>query len=356
YTLSFSARSDESKIDGVKANQRRVPVWASGLIWDIGSESFYHFNVIPKRKLRFTYGYNGNVDKSVSAYLTARMYEINYWGAQSSSIVNPPNPSLRWERNRNINFGLDYASKNNLFSGSIEYYIKNGIDLMGNSPIAPQTSIIEFKGNTANIQTKGVDFMLNKNSIGNSDFQWSGTVLFSYNKDIITNYKVKQPNNAQIVIGNYVNPVEGYPYNAIFSYPYRGLDKEGKPIGMLNNETSQDYSSITNSKDISNLIYSGSATPLYYGSVRNDISFRNFELSINIVYKLNYNFRRSSVFSGSNYDYTVADFDKRWQKPGDELITNIPALTYPINYSQDGFYRGIDALIERADNIRIQDI
>ncbi|MBB6108716.1 TonB-linked outer membrane protein, SusC/RagA family [Mucilaginibacter lappiensis] len=360
YVLSASARRDESNIFGVKTNQKGVPLWSSGLVWNISKESFYHVELFPVLKMRFTYGYNGNVDKTTSAYLTAQDSGPNTWNTEYTSIVNPPNPSLRWEEDRNINWGLDYVTKSGLLSGSIDYYIKTGIDLIANSPIAPQTGITQFKGNAADTKTTGIDFILTKNSTGNSLLKWQSTLLFSYSKDIITNYKVKQGSNAQIIVGNYLNPVEGYPYNAIFSYPYRGLDNQGKPQGTLNGAVSEDYASILSSNNLSNLVYKGSATPLIYGSFRNSFSYDKFDLSLNLTYKFDYFFRRPNVFSGSNnfgsFGYLAADYDKRWQVPGDELRTNIPALTYPLNDAQNGFFQGSSFLVEKADNIRLQDI
>lgn len=357
YTFSASARRDESNIFGVKANQKGVPLWSSGFMWNISKESFYGFDQLPVLKLRVTYGYNGNVDKSTSAYLTATSGGNNFFGAPYNNVVNPPNPSLRWEKDRNINFGLDFMTKNNLFSGSIDYYIKNGIDLIGNSPIAPQTGVIQFTGNSADTKTTGIDIILNKNSVGNGAFKWQSNFLFSYSKDIITKYKVQQGNNADIITGNYINPVQGFPYNAIFSYPFKGLDNQGKPQGILNGVISEDYAGIENSTDLSNLKYNGSASPLIYGSFRNSFTYGNLDLSVNITYKLDYVFRMPSVFSGSNYDnYILADFGQRWQKPGDELKTSIPALIYPQNPAQDGFYKGSSILVENADNVRLQDI
>lgn len=360
YTVSASARRDESNIFGVKSNQKGVPLWSTGFLWNLSKEKFYHFDLIPVLKLRATYGYNGNVDKTTSAYLTAQNSGTNYWNNAYNAIINPPNPSLRWEKDRNVNFGLDFVSKKNLFSGSIDYYIKNGIDLIGNSPIAPQTGIVQFKGNSADTKTSGIDLILNKNSVSDSKMKWNSSLLFSYSKDIITNYKVKQGNNAQIINGNYVNPVEGYPYNAIFSYSYKGLDNQGRPQGMLNGVISEDYAAIQNSTDLSNLVYNGSATPLFYGSFRNTFSYQEFDLSFNITYKFDYYFRRPNVFSGSNsfgsYGFLAADYDKRWQNPGDESRTNIPALSYPANNAQDGFFQGASVLVEKADNIRLQDV
>ncbi|MDB5156125.1 MAG: TonB-dependent Receptor Plug Domain protein, partial [Mucilaginibacter sp.] len=357
YTLSASARRDESNLFGVSANQKGVPLWSAGFLWNLGRERFYHLKGLPELKLRMTYGYNGNLDKATTAYLTAQnLGMVNNWQAPYSTVTNPPNPSLRWERVRNINWGIDFATSKNLISGSLEYYIKTGLDLIGNSPIAPQTGVIRFTGNSADTRTSGVDIIINKNITGNSPLRWQSNLLFSYNKDIITSYKVKQGSDYSIVNSNYLNPLQGYPYSAIFSFPFKGLDNQGKPQGLLNGALSQNYQAIVNSADAGQLVYNGSASPVIFGSFRNTLSYAQFDLSVNIVYKFDYFFRRTGVFSGSNYSYHVSAFDQRWQNPGDEARTNIPALIYPQNSQQDAFFQGSGALVEKADHIRLQDI
>src|SRR5690606_37527542 len=96
YVVSASARRDESNIFGVSANQKGVPLWSAGLLWNIHREGFYYLYWLPVIKLRTSFGYNGNVDRSTSAYPTAQNYVfVNPWNAASATIVNPPNTSLR---------------------------------------------------------------------------------------------------------------------------------------------------------------------------------------------------------------------------------------------------------------------
>ena len=75
---------------------------------------------------------------------------------------------------------------------------------------------------------------------------------------------------------------------------------------------------------------------------------------------MGYYFRKSSVnYSNlfSNWYLSGSgDYTSRWQKPGDEKFTNVPSLTYPANSSRDMFYSNAEALIEKADNIRLEDI
>ncbi|WP_316757432.1 SusC/RagA family TonB-linked outer membrane protein [Pedobacter aquatilis] len=358
YVFSLSIRKDESNLFGVKPNQKGVPLWSAGLSWDIAKEQFYHINALPTLKLRASYGYTGNVSKSISAYLTATAIGNNIYGAPFSYIINPPNPSLKWEQIKIINLGLDFAMPK-VLSGSIEPYLKDGSDLFGTSPLAPQTGVLTFQGNFANTTTKGIDVTLNARlNIG--EVNWQANLLYSAVQSKVTRYTASSSTNSNVVQQSYNNPIEGNPYFAIYAYKWAGLDDKGDPQIYFNGDKSKNYAAINNSTDRSNILLIGSAVPTHFGGFRNTFSFKGFELAANITFRLGYYFRRSSldngaVYSASGFQYAV-DYDKRWQKPGDENSTDVPALLYPNVSQRSTVYRFADILIEKADNIKLQDV
>jgi hypothetical protein len=188
YILSASIRKDESNLFGVSTNQKGVPLWSAGASWEMSQESFYTLAWLPFLKLRITNGYKGNVDKTVSAFTTVRNDGINNWQALTASIVNPPNPSLRWEKNHMINFGVDFALKHSILEGSLEYYTRKSTDLIGYSPLDPTTGVNILRGNTADMKGKGVDIVLRSKNL-NKRFKWNTTFLLSYTADKISNYE-----------------------------------------------------------------------------------------------------------------------------------------------------------------------
>lgn len=360
YVASVSYRKDESNLFGVKANQKGVPLWSAGVAWNLDREKFFDNDWLSSLKLKATYGYNGNVNQNLSAYLTAQPVGLNpvYPNTNYSNIINPPNDALQWERVRNINLGIDFASKNNRISGSFDYYIKNGLDLIGVSPVAPQAGVSTFTGNTADTHSNGIDIQLNSINL-NGDFKWKTTFIFNHVVDKVTNYKAPRSTNLALLsqTGGFT-PIAGYPINSVFGFKWLGLDNTGAPQGIFNGVKSQDYSSITNSANTSDLDFFGSAVPTTFGSFRNTFSYKNLELSFNIIYKLNYFFRRASLNNTALYNgnFQQADYEQRWQKSGDELKTNVPALIYPYNFSQDAVYQYSSVLVGRGDHIRLQDI
>lgn len=354
YNFTASARKDESNLFGVKANQKGVPLWSVGASWTISNEKFYGKTAewLPELRLRVTNGYNGNVDKSVSAFTTAKTAPNNPFLAPTANIINPPNPSLEWERINMTNFGLDFSLFRGVINGTFEYYLKNGENIIGNSPLTPSTGVTEFRGNSADIKGSGYDITLNINAFKNRDFSWATTLLFSHNTDEITTLKVK---SLPLQIR------EGYSTSAIFSYRWAGLDNAGDPMGYVNSAPSKSWSTIVSTDTIGkSTAYHGAGLPTYFGNLINTFSWRGLSISFNIVYKGGYYFRAKSI----NYTEITQspamlghkDFASRWQKPGDEHTTHIPALTYPINVSRDNFYSNSEILVEKGGLIRLQDI
>jgi TonB-linked SusC/RagA family outer membrane protein len=352
YILTGSARTDGANIFGVNANNRFSPLWSLGAGWEISKESFYKLDAMPYLKARISFGYNGNTYQNGSGYLTGK-YTTNFLGAQSLVSLTAPNSQLRWEKVRNLNMGLDFRSKGNILQGSIEYFNKTGLDLVQPTDLAPQTGFTTYYGNTGQINTKGFDVNITA-KILDSDFKWNTTALYSFIKDKIVKYD--PPRSSISTMGG----VEGKPLRAIFSYKWAGLNPEnGNPVGFVNGQRSEDYATIYSNLNESDLVYSGNFTPTSFGALRNDFSYKNFDLSVNITYFFDFVFRKPTTATNYTDQLTTAgysDFGNRWQKPGDEAFTNVPSMSYPSDAYRDWFYQFSEVKIAKGDHIRLRDI
>lgn len=367
YTLSGSARIDQSNLFGVDANQRSVPLWSIGAKYNVDKASFYKWGLIPSLSVRATYGYNGNLDNSITAYTTARVGTAVFTTQPQALILTPPNPTLQWERTGILNIGLDFKTKGNRISGSIDYFSKNNKDLIGEGTANPTTGFETYKGNLASTKGKGVDILLNTINI-DGKFSWFSQVLFSYAIDEVTAYDV-EPNYTDFYFDNSVSrstvfyaPVLGKPLFGIYSNRWAGLDPEtGNPMGYLDGEPSTNYTAINSeisTDPVNMLVYHGRALPPFFGAFRNTISYADLTLSFNISYQFGHYFRSRSInynsFATSYINHN--DYTRRWQNPGDELTTNVPSFVYPLNTNRNTFYNQSEILVERADHIRLQDI
>lgn len=363
YTVSASGRIDKSNIFGVKTNQKGVPLWSVGLNWNIAKEPFFSSAVMDELRLRSSFGYNGNVNNSLSAFTTAIYNQgtgnsnNSTYGLPYAMILNPPNPQLRWERVKIVNAGVDFSLFGGWLSGSIDAYLKNGTDLIGSAPFPPSSGISSFTGNTAATKGKGIDANFVTPVFRNSQVRWTANLLFSYNRDVVSTYLLKQTLAYQLVSN--IVPAEGYPQYSVFAYNYGGLDpKTGDPIGYLNGEPSKNYLKIVNNPGRSDISYLGPMRPTVFGAFRNDVGYEGFALSVNISYRMGYYFWRNAVVYSQLFEgrATTGDYAQRWQKPGDELITDVPSMPLTGNTSRDAFYGGSRAMVEKGDHIRLQDI
>ncbi|MCH7410690.1 SusC/RagA family TonB-linked outer membrane protein [Belliella sp. DSM 111904] len=360
YVLSTSIRKDASNIFGVETNMRGVPLWSTGFAWIVSRENFYHSGWLPYLKLRATYGYNGNVDKSLSSYTTA-IYAISSShdvppGIRRAIIINPPNPELRWEKIGVFNLALDFETKNSTLSGSVEFYTKNGTDLIGDMRIPPSAGMTQFRGNYANTKTNGVDLNLNSHNL-KGKLNWNTNFLLSFVDEKVTSYQIES--NTREYLGPILSPKIGMPLFSIYSLPTAGLDPDnGNPLGYLDGEISTAYSQIIAGTTPDELIYHGSGRPVVFGALRNSFDWKGLNLSFNISYRLGYYYRRPSVnyFELLNGRITHNDFEMRWQNPGDELHTQIPSMPQGSDTNRNYFYQFSSVLVEKGDHIRLQDI
>ncbi|MRG47359.1 SusC/RagA family TonB-linked outer membrane protein [Chitinophaga sp. SYP-B3965] len=359
YDFTLSGRKDGANLFGVKANEKITPLWSVGAGWEMNREMFYHVSWLPYLKLRASYGFNGNVYNG-SAYLTGTNFTNPLTGATSIVALSPANDQLRWEKVKLLNFGVDFSTKRARLSGTIEYFMKNGVDLVERVTLAPQIGFGTVNKNSASTLTKGWDVSIT-GRIMTGRVKWNATLLFNALHDQVTAYSFK-PTFGSVITKEpgALLYVVGKPLRGLLSYKWSGLDpKNGDPQGILNGEISKDYNGIIRNFNPDSLVYHGSATPTFFGSLRNDLSYKNFSLSFNIIYKLGYYFRRPSI--NLNYQnilssYMNRDFSNRWQQPGDELKTNIPSLSYPSNTQRNDFYQYSELLVERGDHVRLQDI
>lgn len=360
YTLTASARKDASNLFGIATNKKGVPLWSAGASWKISGEKFYHSKWLSFLLLRATYGYSGNVRNDLAAVPT-----ITYTGTTlptyltSAYINNLSNPQLSWETTGMFNLGLDLNAFNERLSTSIEYYVKRASNLLAPAPIDPTLGFDNMTVNTAHLSGKGVDLKINYLII-NKGLKWNANLLFNYTTNKVTKYLLTSlaVPGSYAGYGDIITPVEGKDPYALISYRFGGLDSAGNPTGFSGSEKTTNYSTLITHAKWEDLVVEGTTRPPLYGSLLQTFTYKGWQLSFNISYKFNYWFRRPTI----NY-YSLfrnwqmnADFEKRWQQPGDEKKTNIPSLVYPVDFYRDRFFQFSEATVERGDIVRLQDV
>ncbi|MES2005557.1 MAG: SusC/RagA family TonB-linked outer membrane protein [Bacteroidota bacterium] len=360
YTLTVSGRTDGANLFGVRTNERITPLWSAGAAWEIQKEKWLPASLFSDLKLRATYGFNGNA-VNANSLLTASFRTSSFTGLPTANLGSAPNPQLRWEKVNIINIGLDAASRNRRISGTIEWYQKSGTDLIQDAVLAPSTGFTSFSGNGAATRTRGIDLTLAINVVSQANgLRYDIHGLLSTVSDQVRSIDKQYLATDLVKTNGDLIAAVGKPLFSIWSYPWAGLDPAtGDPMGIVGGKASKNYAQIISSASPDSLVFHGSARPTIFGSLRQELSYRKWTLSVNITFKGGYYFRRRSLplnladlVGGLQHQ----DYGLRWKQPGDEQFTQVPSVVYPANTQRNEFYMASDVLVEKGDHIRLQDI
>lgn len=363
YIVNFSARKDGSNLFGVKTNERWTPLWSVGVSWLLHNELFLKQNsTINNLKFRATYGHSGNAGGQ-AAQLPIISYQKPGYGSITSLpraiILSLSNPNLKWEDIRTVNVGVDFGLFNNVLDGAVEYYNKKSTDLLSNDRLDLTTGYASITRNVGEIDGRGIDVRMSVNyKLGN--VRVSSGINYSYNNTKVSKFSgtnFRGSNYAENT-GKSLSPVLDKQLYPVYSFKYQGLDENnGDPLGLLNGELSKDYTKLL-ADSIQYLNYHGTALPPNYGSFIQKVSWGDLSISFLIAFKFGHYFQKETIRYNSLFNswITHSDYEKRWQKAGDENITTVPSMNYPANNNRDRFYAASSANILKGDLIRLQDV
>ena len=370
--VTVTLREDAANLFGVRTNQKAVPLWSGGMRYELDSLPFYRWRAVPQLKFRLSDGLNGNIGRQASAYTIVTYSNAGLTTSlPNATIVSPPDNDLRWERVAQLDGGLDFAIRGGLLSGTFDYYLKSSSDLMGEAPLDPTLGLITnagspayFYGNVAAMHGHGLDCQLTARWIRPEEgrpwkFLWYSDFLVSQNVTKVTRYFLQTGAGNAYLNPNVVNPVPGRPLYAVYCFRWAGLDSgTGDPRAYYNGRPSASWDSIWANTTVNGMDYKGSSEPIWYGSVRNTAEWGKWAVSVLVSFKLDYYFRRPSINYGNLVTIWAgnSDYARRWQHPGDEYHTDVPSAVYYADPARDNIYTYSSALVDRADNIRLEDI
>lgn len=349
YMLNASIRTDRTNLFGTSGEYQGKPIWSVGAAWRIDQEKFFSATWVNMLKLRTSYGIGGNIAKDTWPYLVA-YYGTNTHpgvGGVSGTISSRPNPNLRWEKTTTFNVGVDFAMFNNRLNGSVEFYNKKGTDLLASSN-GISVEGMGFSTTTINngeMTNRGVELNINGILISNRDWAWNLQGVLGYNHSNVDYVNVEAPVYFLQIDQPGAFPRVGNPFTAIYGYEWAGLSAEGLPQVY---DANGNICSLSSPTELSDIVYLGSYTPTYSGSVSTSLRWRDLTLSAMMLYEGGHKMR------DTNFSY----FD-RWKNPGDEAFTDIPR--YVVNENPDLYcnmdlYNNSSAAVFDASNIRLRNI
>lgn len=359
YSLTASARIDQSNLFGTNPKYRYKPLWSVGAAWNIHKEDFMQgLDWLRQLKLRVAKGFNGNVAKMSLPQVIAQSVQNQLTTPVSTALTRYAfaNSGLRWEQSNNFNIGLDFGLFKNV-NGSVDYYTKKSSDLLANAQIDPTIGPGPTLINTASINNKGLEIGLHADWISKDKFNWNTGLVFAKNTSKVL--KVYQDLAFSPTVLNGAGYLEGYPLGSLFAYRWAGIDKTGIPQvsdskGTIYSTTSVDGYNAMNSSTSGTVMYMGSSIPTINAGLSNRVDIGNFYVYCMISYyggfkvmtpRPNPNTFRPLVGSG-NY----------WKQPGDELHSDIMSLQ-AFSLSNSVFaYNYADINVVNGDYLTLADL
>jgi TonB-linked SusC/RagA family outer membrane protein len=334
YMLSGSIRYDLSNLFGTNPAYQYRPLWSAGASWIMSREKFLeNVSWLDILKLRASYGINGNVARNAGPFMVANYGRNTLTSNTSASIYTPPNPNLRWEKTTTTNVGVDFSVIKGRISGSVDVYNKKSNDLLTTITINPALGFETAMVNNGAMQNKGVELALKTQVIRQRDFGWDVTINSSFNKNEVTRVDFIAQTAYELVNNYGSRYYKGKPFKSLYSYAYGGLNNLGNPTIY-----DQQGKAIDDYLDLPELAhYSGTFVPTFSGALINNIRYKNFLLSCMFVYNAGHVMRMDVPHEISSFPngLTGAGISNAWKKPGDELITDIPRISWNYDETSD---------------------
>lgn len=360
YHVSGSVRFDDYSMFGVSRRNRAIPLWSTGLKWDMRKEQFMSaLTWLDALSIRATYGTAGTAPSSGSNFTVVNLYPANPLTSLGyASIGSPGNQELGWETTATLNGGFDADVLHGLFNITFDIYSKRSHGILVDLPFNTTYGWTSVSYNTATMKSNGLEFGLTANVIRTRDWSYSTTLNLAYNSNKVTDARFPTT-SASIQTSA---PIEGLPIDYLMALPWAGLDDQGQTL-IRNNEgkvlTSTDGEPLTE-KDWH---YAGRREPPVFGGFMHTIRYKQLSLSARITYYLGHKMFKQDVQAGLYPSYgqapgsvgTSTALVKRWRKPGDEAFTNIPGLLNANSTSLERYERA-DVNVINASNARLDQI
>ncbi|MDR7131934.1 TonB-linked SusC/RagA family outer membrane protein [Algoriphagus sp. 4150] len=356
YLFDLATRIDGSSKFGTE--NKYAPFWAAGIGWNLHNEDFLSDrSFINRLTIKATTGVTGEV--SFPSYMSKTTYEYrNDWYSTGVGAVSLGygNESLKWQRTRNYDLGVELSLFNNRIYLLPRYYYRNTEDVLADIIVPSSVGFGSYKANLGVMENKGFEVMMRTNVIHGAGGWFVGLFAnIAHNKNTIKKISESlKKYNDEVDQDQGGAPLlrfrEGESLNTIYAVPSLGIDPEnGRELYMKRDGT------ITYEYDAKDNVPVGDSSPKIDGSFGTNISYKNFYLSVNFYTKL----------GGDLYNQTLVDrvenadprynadrrvLSERWQKPGDIAFFKDVAIRDNTNASSR-FLQADNAVELRSANL-----
>ncbi|MFB6457628.1 SusC/RagA family TonB-linked outer membrane protein [Chitinophaga sp. Hz27] len=332
YHLSMSIRNDADSRFAEKV--RNGVFYSVGLAWNINKEVFLNnVSFLSELKLKASYGTTGNSNILINGspsyfpYMATYSSGANIGPDAGSTIKNVGNDQLTWEKQAQLDLGVEYGFFDNRLFGSFVYYDRKSKSLIFNRPLPNSTGNSSVISNVGRIRNSGFEIEVTSVNIKHKDLEWTTSFNLSRNKNEI----LEVPAGTTLVKG-----LSAYEFRLI---EYAGVDPtDGMPMWYKLDKDANGATTKTTTKKYSEgtLQYVGSRLPKYTGGLTNTVRYKSFDLSVLLyfvgggkMYATDYASLMHSFYS-AGVNASADLLSKRWQSasnPGDGQTPKLMATT-----------------------------
>lgn len=295
YYVTFTGRYDGSSKFGTNNKWGFFPSVSAS--WNITGEEFMQSqNVINNLRLRVGYGLAGN--QNIPNYGYQTLYDVRAT-LGTSALINwgrYGNPDLRWEKQKQINVGLDYGMFNDRLSFTLDLFHIDNEDLLMTISKSPSSGYLDQLANVGTLRNRGIEFSINATPIRTKDWNWNIGFNISADRNKIIKldgqaqeiYKLGGMSNNEIQTEG--NLFVGESLNTIYMYLFDRIIQESDMDYVnsleLGSRTAQpgdilpldrDHNGIINDKDRTVV---GVKDPKFYGGIHTTVSWKGLELTL----------------------------------------------------------------------------
>lgn len=382
YMVQLNIRREGSSRFGYESRWGTFP--SVSVAYRISSEPFMSsVRFLNDLKLRYSYGVNGNQPGGSYGYFNLYSTRNEYIDLP---VVVPTNLQLdhfRWERNSQINYGLDLFAFNNYLEVHFDVYTQRSKDLIWENLDLPSTSgFPEITRNWGSMDNRGWEVMFVTDILKREQLKLDVNFNIAHNENRITEI----PDNFDFEYGSEADngqyarrAMEGHPIGAFYGFRYLGVfptdadavardaednviyDLQGKPLYMRYGNAEGyrfrggdamyediNHDGLINELDI---VWLGDSNPRFLGGFGSKLSWRRLVVTLFFHYRVGQDIvNRTKMYNENMYyrnNQSVSVLN-RWRRQGD--ITDIPRALYNQGYN----WLGSDRFVEDGSFLRFK--
>lgn len=252
YIVNFNYRADGA--DMIGDAERFAPLWSVGGRYNLHKEKFFRNKVVNELAIRASFGYTGNIDRTAYPFSTIGLGNNLYMGNRFVQTLDYPNPTIKWEKKKDRNVGIDLALFNSRINFTADYYFNRITDVLEDLEVPSSTGRTSVKANGGIVENSGLEVYLNVKWVNMKDFTFSTAVNLARNKNVIKKSHYAYSSYMEMIAnessrGGVVNII-GKETGSIYGWEFAGVNPvTGNPKYYLSEEGKRQYGALLDSWD-----------------------------------------------------------------------------------------------------------